>query len=42
MKKSNQFIAVLLLTVFFSSCATVFGGPITAHLKTKPLPGEQE
>jgi len=41
-KKSNQFIAVLLLTVFFSSCATVLGGPITAHQKTKPLPGEQE
>ena len=31
-----------LVAIMFSSCATVFGGPVTAHQKTKPQPGEQQ
>ncbi|MGB5376994.1 hypothetical protein, partial [Muriicola sp.] len=28
--------------IMMSSCATVFGGPITAKQKRKPGPGEQQ
>ena len=41
MKKilSKSLIAVLLCCTF-SSCATIFGGPVTQAQRTKPLPGE--
>ena len=35
-------IVVGLVAIMLSSCATVFGGPITAHQKTKPQAGEQQ
>lgn len=30
----------MLLCCTFSSCATLFGGPVTQAQRTKPLPGE--
>ncbi len=35
-------LATLTLSSSLSSCATVFGGHITAHQKRKPLPGEPQ
>ena len=35
-------ITVGLVAIMLSSCATVFGGKITAHQKTKPVAGEQQ
>ena len=34
-------MAVVILASM-SSCATLFGGPITAYQKTKPAPGKPE
>ena len=34
-------VAVVILASM-SSCATLFGGPITAYQKTKPAPGKPE
>lgn len=42
MKKLKNVFVVALVALMFSSCATVFGGPVTAHQKTKPLPGQQQ
>jgi len=42
MKKMKKVIAIGLLTLMMSSCATVFGGKVTEHQKTKPMPGEQQ
>lgn len=43
MKTSLKFIAlVLLASMTLSSCATVFGGPVTAYQRTKPNPGEPQ
>jgi len=42
MKKLKNVFVVALVALMFSSCATVFGGPVTAHQKTKPAPGEQQ
>lgn len=44
MKKLNKQIAIILATIMLtmSSCATVFGGKVTAYQKTKPLPGQQQ
>ena len=35
-------IAIGLVAIMMSSCATVFGGKITAQQKKKPLAGEQQ
>ena len=35
-------IAMGLVAIMLSSCATVFGGKVTAHQKTKPAAGEQQ
>ena len=40
MKKSIKLTAILLVALFFSSFATILGGPITVYQKTKPAPGE--
>jgi hypothetical protein len=42
--KKNLFkgMAFMLLAASLSSCATVFGGPVTAHQKTKPAPGQPQ
>lgn len=42
MKKMKKLIAVGFIALMLSSCATVFGGPVTAHQKTKPAPGEPQ
>lgn len=38
----KKLIAVGFIALMLSSCATVFGGPVTAHQKTKPAPGEPQ
>jgi hypothetical protein len=38
----SQYIAVGLCVILLSSCATVFGGRVTEHQKTKPKPGETQ
>lgn len=40
--KIKSLITIVLASVILSSCATVFGGPITTYQKTKPGPGEQQ
>ena len=35
-------VAIGLIAVMMTSCATVFGGKVTAHQKTKPATGEQQ
>lgn len=42
MKKMRKVIAIGFIAIMMSSCATVFGGKVTAHQKTKPRPGEQQ
>ena len=42
MKKMKNVIAIGLIAIMMSSCATVFGGKVTAYQKTKPLAGEQQ
>ena len=42
MKKIKNGIAIGLVAIMLSGCAAVFGGPITAHQRTKPQPGEQQ
>lgn len=42
MKKVLKPIAVLLMAATLSSCATVFGGPVSTYQKTKPGPGEPQ
>lgn len=42
MKKSIKLTVILLVALFFSSCATILGGPITDYQKTKPAPGEPQ
>lgn len=42
MKKMKNVVVIGLVALMFSSCATVFGGPVTAHQKTKPAAGEQQ
>lgn len=41
MKKMKNVILIVLAALTISSCATVFGGKITVHQKTKPAAGEQ-
>ncbi len=42
MKKIKNVIAIGLVAIMMSSCATVFGGKVTAYQKTKPKAGEQQ
>ena len=42
MKKMRKVIAIGFLAIMMSSCATVFGGKVTSHQKTKPGPGEEQ
>ncbi len=42
MKRAKKIIAIGLVAIMMSGCATVFGGPITAQQKRKPGPGEQQ
>ena len=40
MKQLKLLAIGLIICVTFSSCATVFGGPVSKCQKTKPLPGQ--
>ncbi|GAA3954744.1 hypothetical protein [Hymenobacter algoricola] len=40
MKQFRQFVIIVLATATLSSCATVFGGPVTTYQKTKPAAGQ--
>lgn len=42
MKKITKTVAIGLIAITFSSCATVFGGRVTEYQKTKPAPGESQ
>lgn len=42
MKKITKVVAVGLIAIMFSSCATVFGGKVTQYQKIKPGPGEPQ
>lgn len=35
-------MATLCLSGSLSSCATLFGGPVTEHQRRKPMPGEAQ
>ena len=40
MKKLTKVVAIGLIALSMSSCATLFGGKVTQYQKTKPGPGE--
>ena len=42
MKKMKNVVAIGFVVLMMTSCATVFGGKVTAHQKTKPAAGEQQ
>ena len=42
MKNSIKILAVIILASSLSSCATIFGGPITASQRAKPSAGEPQ
>ncbi|SDS16350.1 hypothetical protein SAMN05216503_2182 [Polaribacter sp. KT25b] len=42
MKSIKKGIALVMVALMMSSCATVFGGKVTEYQKRKPLPGEQQ
>lgn len=42
MKKLVKSLSIGLLVVSMSSCATIFGGPVSEYQRTKPLPGEPQ
>ncbi|WNH09580.1 hypothetical protein [Thalassobellus suaedae] len=42
MRKTARIITILLIALTLTNCATVFGGPINSHQKTKPAPGQQQ
>lgn len=42
MRKMNKLFTFLIIVATFSSCATVFGGKVTAYQKTKPAEGQPQ
>lgn len=42
MKKMKNVVAIGLIALMMTSCATVFGGKVTAYQKTKPAAGEEQ
>lgn len=42
MKKILKALSIGLLIISMSSCATIFGGPVTEYQRTKPGPGEPQ
>ena len=42
MKKFIKFVAILILAVSASGCATILGGPVTTYQRTKPGPGQPQ
>mgnify|MGYP000194344702 CR=1 FL=1 len=42
MKKVTKIVAIGIIALTMTNCATVFGGKVSSYQKTKPLPGEQQ
>ncbi|TXE12075.1 hypothetical protein FUA26_08410 [Seonamhaeicola algicola] len=42
MKKVAKLIVIKCLSLTFTNCATILGGPINSHQKTKPAPGQPQ
>lgn len=42
MKKFSKFLAVLVITLMLTNCATIFGGKVSQYQKTKPADGEPQ
>lgn len=42
MKKITKAVAFVLIAASFSSCATIFGGPVTEYQRTKPVAGQPQ
>jgi len=42
MKKMKSAIAIGMVALMMTSCATVFGGKVSTYQKTKPKAGEQQ
>ncbi|MDB9954587.1 hypothetical protein OAD49_03390 [Flavobacteriaceae bacterium] len=42
MKRMKNVVAIGLVALMMTSCATVFGGKVTDHQKTRPAAGEQQ
>lgn len=42
MRKMKKLLAIGFIAIMLSSCATLFGGKVSAYQKTKPGPGEQQ
>lgn len=42
MKKIAKLLSIVLIMASMSSCATIFGGPVTEYQRTKPGPGEPQ
>jgi hypothetical protein len=40
--KVYKFIIICLLAISMTGCATILGGPVNSHQRTKPMPGEQQ
>ena len=38
----KKLLAIGFIAIMLSSCATLFGGKVSAYQKTKPGPGEQQ
>lgn len=39
-KKITNVMAIMLIAITMSSCATIFGGPVSSCQRTKPAAGE--
>lgn len=42
MKRFSKFLSIVLVALMLTNCATVFGGRVTEHQKTRPQEGEQK
>lgn len=42
MKKVTKLVAIGIIALTMTNCATVFGGKVTEYQKTKPQPGEPQ
>ena len=42
MKKVIKLLAVMIIAGTLSSCATIFGGPVSAYQRTRPAPGQPQ
>ncbi|SNS09992.1 hypothetical protein SAMN06295967_103166 [Belliella buryatensis] len=38
----TKLLSMVLIMASLSSCATIFGGPVTEYQRTKPGPGEPQ